>query len=102
MSDVRELRQGDTPKTIRARAFTSSAFIDLTTYTSLTFKMAGPTTIEGAAIGDANGYLEYTFTGAQLDVLGEYAATFRGVDANGQPQTFPESTNLRVKVIPAL
>lgn len=101
MSDHKQLRQGETPKTIRVRAFTSTGFPDLTTYTGLTFKMWGPSTIEGAAVGYADGYLEYTFTGTQLDVLGSYEAEFRGVRPNGQPATFPTATNLRITVIPA-
>ncbi len=100
MSDTKTLRQSETPKTIRARAFTESAFVDLTTFTGLTFRMVGPATIEGAASGDADGFLSYTFTGTQLDVLGTYTATFHGVDANGEPHTFPEETNLRVTIVP--
>lgn len=101
MSDHKSLRKGETPKTIRVRAFTASEFPDLTTYTGLTFKMVGPVTIEGAAVGFANGYLEYTFTGAELDVLGEYQAEFHGVRPNGQPATFPTATNLRITIIAA-
>lgn len=102
MSDEKILRQGDTPKTITARAFTAEAFVDLTTYTGLTFRMVGPVTVEGAATGDADGNLGFTFTGTELDVIGDYEATWRGTGPGGQPQTFPESTNLRVTIIAAL
>lgn len=101
MSDEKILNQNETPKTIRARAFTSEDYVDLTTWTSLTFKMTGPATIEGAAIGDAAGYASYTFTGTELVVPGTYAAQFRGIDASGQPRTIPEATKLRVVVVPA-
>lgn len=102
MSDHKELRQGDTPKTIRARAFTEDGFVDLSAYTGLTFRMVGPAVVEGAASGNAQGWLFFTFTGTQLDTLGDYVATWRGVGPDGQPQTFPETTNLKVKIIPAL
>lgn len=103
MSDQKQLRQGDTPKTIRARAFTVDGFIDLTGYTGLTFRMVGPVTVEGAATGDAAGWLYFTFTGTELDAVGDYEATWHAdVGPNGQPQTFPESTNLRVTIIAAI
>jgi hypothetical protein len=102
VSDEKRIRQSETPKTITARAFTATAFPDLTTYTQLKFRMVGPTTIEGDATGDVNGYLSYTFTGTELDALGTYEAKFTGVDPDGEPKTFPESTNLRVVIIPAL
>lgn len=96
MSDEKILNQNETPKTIRARAFTSEDYVDLTTWTSLTFKMTGPATTEGAASGDAAGY---AFTGAELAVPGTYAAQFRGIDASGQPRTIPEVIKLRVVVL---
>lgn len=102
MSDHRQLRQGETPKTIRARAFTAGEFVDLSGYTGLAYRMVGPVTVEGSAVGDADGYLEVTFTDDDLDELGDYEMTFTGTDADGEPRTFPEATNLRVKIIAAL
>lgn len=99
-NDEKRVNQNETPKTIRVRAFTSEAYVDLTTWSSLQFKMTGPATVEGAAAGDAAGYLEYTFTSGQLAVPGTYEAWFSGVDANGQPRTIPEQTKMRLVVVP--
>lgn len=102
MNDEKRVNQNEVPKTIRARAFDPDRYIDLTQYTSLTFRMTGPATIEGAATGDADGYLEYTFTGTELAVPGTYQAQFHGVGPDGEPQTFPETTKLRVIIERAL
>jgi hypothetical protein len=103
MSDEITLRQGDLARPIQARAFDEDGVINLTLFTGgITFKMVGPTTVTGAAVGDAQGNLTYTFTAGQTSVVGEYVATFTGTDGSGKPQTFPQGTNLRVTIVPAL
>ncbi len=103
MSDEKTITQGDLSRPILARAFDETGFIDLTLFTGgITFKMVGPTTITGTAVGDAIGNLTYTFTAGQTATVGDYVATFRGVDGSGKAQTFPEGTRLRVRIIAAL
>lgn len=103
MSDEITIRQGDLSRPIRAKAFDADGFINLTLFTSgITFKMVGPTTVQGAAVGDASGNLTYTFGAGQTATVGEYVATFTGVDGSGKAQTFPQGTNLRITIIPAL
>src|SRR5438105_6391101 len=103
MNDERIIRQGDVPKTIRTRAYNADGYIDLTQFTGgITFRMVGPVTITGAAAGDASGNLSCVLDGTDADVVGEYQLTFRGLDGSGTPQTFPESTNLKIRIIAAL
>ena len=103
MSDEIRIRQNDLSEPIRAKAFNASGFVNLTLFTGgLTFKMVGPVSVQGAAVGDANGNLTYTFANGETATPGTYEATFRGVDGAGKAQTFPQGTNLRVIVVPAL
>jgi hypothetical protein len=103
MNDERIIRQGDVPKVIMTMAFRANALVDLTQFTGgITFRMVGPVTIAGAATGDAAGNLSCVLDGTDTDVVGEYQLTFRGLDGSGTPQTFPESTNLRVRIIAAI
>lgn len=103
MTDHIPLRQFDLSRPIRALAFDDAQRIDLTVFTGgITFKMVGPVTRSGAATGDAIGNLTYVLQAGDTDVVGEYVATFRGVDGSGKPQTFPQGTNLRITVVKAL
>ncbi len=103
MTDEKTITAGDLSRPIRARAFDEAGFIDLTLFTGgVTFKMVGPVTITGAAIVDAIGNLTYTFTTGQTATVGDYVATFTGIDGTGKAQTFPEGTRLKVRIIAAL
>ena len=103
MSDEITIRQNDLSRPVLAKAFDASGFINLTLFSGgITFRMVGPVTVQGAATGDALGNLSYTFTAGQTATVGEYVATFTGIDGSGHPQTFPQGTNLRVTIIAAL
>ena len=98
-------RQNDLLPTFKASARTSLGLVDLTIFTSITFKMVCTTsthTITGSATGDASGNLEYVWQAGDLSVVGEYLAAFIGTDTAGKTQTLPTASNIPVTVIPAL
>jgi hypothetical protein len=103
MTDELTIRQGDTSRPVRARAFDADGFIDLTVFTGgIVFRMTGAATVQGAATGDADGNLSYTFAAGETDTVGEYEAVFVATDGSGKVQTFPQATNLRVTIVAAI
>lgn len=102
LTDHITVRAGDTATPVRAKAFDAAGFVDLTVFASITFKMVGPVTVEGAATGDASGNLTYQWQAGQTGTIGDYEATFTGVDGSGKAQTFPQGANLRITIVAAL
>jgi hypothetical protein len=73
---------------------------DFTGWTALTFTAVGPRkTITGSAIGIRE-KLYYHWTGTDTNTPDTYKATFRGVDPEGRPQTFPTKGELLIEVVP--
>lgn len=96
-------RQGDRLPAIRAVAFNASGLIDLTAFTSITFRMVfGATVVTGTASGDAQGNLTYQLGASDTAVPGTYAAYFIGTDPTGKVETFPSGDNLTVIVVPTI
>lgn len=102
MSQTHFMRQNDRLPTIKALAFTEDVLVNLTAFTSFTFKMVGPVTKTGTATGNAQGELEYAWAAGDTAEVGTYAAVFIATDGSGKTQTFPTGTNLEVIVVPAI
>lgn len=98
------VRQNDRLPVFRAKAFTESGPVKfLTDFPSgVTFKMVGPAIVTGNAVGDDNGNLAYAFAAGDTAVPGEYEACFVATDSSARKQTFPQGTNIKITIVPAL
>lgn len=100
-----KIRQNDRLPPYQAYAYTAKAPVDLTAYSSLSFKMvhsSGSPIITGSAVGDAQGNLSYPWASGDTAVPGMYAAVFKGIDSGGKVQTFPTDENLSIEIVPAI
>ncbi len=98
-----EFRQGQLHRPLRAVAFTETALVNFPSEFpgGVTFHMvSGSTVIDGTADGDASGNLTYQWQTGDLDVLGTYEGYFIGTDGSGKTQTFPDTINLVIVVVP--
>ena len=104
MTQTIKRRQGDDLPPIRAIAYrVNGGPVDLTKFTSVTFKMVcGATIKSGPATGDAYGTLTYELAAGDTDTPGTYDACFKAVNDSGKEETFPAGRNLTVVIVPAL
>lgn len=102
LSDRITITAGDEATPLRARAFTSEGYVDLTVFASVAFRMVGPVTVTGAATGDASGNLSYTWGAGDTATPGEYQAVWRCTDGSGKVQTFPQGASLTVEIVAAI
>lgn len=86
---VLELVAGDLLPAYVADASDCDGPFDFTGWT-LTFEMAGPVTVTGAATGDASGVLTYVWADGDTDIPGDYRPLFIGVSPapESKPRTF--------------
>ncbi len=105
------IKRGDTrpPLEITARDATG-AVIDMTGGLSIQFQMklrqhlandtvALKVDAAGTFVDAVNGIIDYTFVGADTDVVGEYVGEFVYTASDGEPRTIPNPAFITVRVV---
>ena len=107
MSDVLEIKRGDTTPSFRARCMDGSTAVDLTTATTIKLLMKDETNTlivnasmikEDQTQAATKGYVHYDWQSADTDTAGLHRAEVEVTWSNGKVQTFPRDGYVKVLI----